>query len=173
MDTQKYTLEIQIRMADEKDLFDLLLCGKEFIDFIENFKNKFKNKEFFVLTAYYNKILAGLLIAEDKTHKIDSIEKIIPCMLLHLLYVNPEFRNKNIGKYLLQSFISTQRQNGLASIHILLPQKYRSGIEFFLKNNFQIINKVKNRIVLEIPLWNDYGVRECQIIGDNFNDMFY
>ncbi len=93
-------------------------------------------------------------------------------MHLHLLYVNPNFRKKNIGKSLLNSFFSIQRRNGIASIYIKLPQKYRDGINFFLKNNFHIIDKVKNKIILEFALWNDYGIRECQIIEENFNDMF-
>ena len=125
------------------------------------------------MSAYYENILAGILIAEDQTQKIDSLEKIIPLMTLHLIFVNPTFRKKNIGKTLLKSFISTQKKNGIASIYVKLPQKYREGINFFLKNDFQMINKTKNKIVLEKVLWKDYGIRECHIIGENFNDMFY
>jgi len=165
--------KIEIRIANQENLFDLLLCANEFIDFIDDFKDKFLHKNLLVLSAYYENILAGILIAEDQTQKIDSLEKIIPLMTLHLIFVNPTFRKKDIGKTLLKSFISTQKKNGIASIYVKLPQKYKEGIKFFLKNEFKMINKTKNKIVLEKVLWKDYGIRECHIIGENFNDMFY
>ena len=173
MYSPKIHTKIEIRLANQENLFDLLLCANEFLDFIEDFKDKFLNKNFFVLSAYYENILAGILIAEDKTQKIDSLEKIIPIMTLHLIFVNRTFRKKDIGKTLLKSFISIQKKNGIASIYVKLPQKYKEGIRFFLKNDFKMINKTKNKIVLEKILWKDYGIRECHIIGENFNDMFY
>ena len=165
--------KIEIRIENEDNLFDLNLCAKEFLDLIEDFKEKFLNKEFFILSAYFDKILAALLIAEDNTQKIDSLEKIIPNINIHLVYVNPKFRKKGIGKKLLQYFIFFQKSNGIASIYVKLPQKYKLGINFFLKNNFQMIQKINHEIILELALWKDYGVRECHIIGENFNDMFY
>jgi GNAT superfamily N-acetyltransferase len=163
--------KIKIQVSKNEDLFDLNLCAKEFIDLIDNFKTKFLNKRFFILTAYYNNILVGLLVAEDKSHIVDSLEKILPIINIHMLYVNPSYRKKNIGKELLDTFLNIQKGKGTASIHIKLPQKYKSGIAFFLKNNFRQIHKDGSKVILEINLWNDYGIRDYQIVEEDLNDM--
>ena len=90
---------------------------------------------------------------------------------LHLLFVNPKFRQKNIGKSLLDNFIIILKKKGTASIYVKLPQKYKKGVEFFQKNNFHQVDKNHNRIILELNLWNDFGIRDCLIIGDNFDNM--
>ncbi len=162
---------LKIKIADKEDLFDLRLCAKEFLDFIEDFKNKFLNKIYIVLTACYDKILAGILVSEDKSHKIDSLEKIVPVVYLHLLFVNSKFRNNSIGRNILDYFLSLQKQRGIAAIYVKLPQKYKKGIKFFQKNDFDIVSKDGNKIILELNLWNDYGIRNCNLIGDN--ELFF
>ena len=163
--------KIQIRLSDNENLLDIELCAEEFIDFIENFKENFLNGKFFILTANYESVLAGVLIAEKKVKEIDSLEKIIPSIQFHLLYVNKKFRNNQIGKKLLDSFINIQKKNGIASIYIELPQKYKRGINFLQKRSFQRINKIQNNIILELKLWNDYGIIDSQVIEEDFNDM--
>lgn len=163
--------KIRIKVAKNEGLFDLNLCAKEFIDLIDNFKKKFLNKKFFILTAYYEEILVGILVAEDKSHKVKSLEKLLPNMYIHMLYVNPNYRKKKIGKDLLDSFIDIQKKKGIASIYIKLPQKYKSGISFFLKNNFRQSRKERSKVVLELNLWNDYGIRDYQVIEEDLNDM--
>jgi len=163
---------IKIKIAETSDFFDLNLCAKEFIEFISDFKKKFLDKRFFVLTAWYNNILGGILVSEDKSNKIDSLNKIIPSMYLHFLYVNPKFRKKHIGKRLLEDFISIQKDKGKASIYIKIPQQYKRGIRFFQNNQFCQIRKEGNKVVLEIKLWNDFGVTDCQLIGDDFSNTF-
>ena len=96
--SQISNLKIEIRLANNESLTDLELCAKEFKDFIDNFKIKFLNKDFFVLTAHLNDLLVGILVAEEKSQKLDSLEKLIPIMDLHLLFVNPISRNKKIGE---------------------------------------------------------------------------
>ena len=113
----------------------------------------------------------GLLVAEDKSHKVDSLEKILPINYIHMLYVNPIHRKKNIGKELLDTYLNIQKEKGTASIHIKLPQKYKSGIDFFLKNKFRQIHIDGSKVILEFNLWNDYGVRDCQVVEDDLNDM--
>lgn len=167
MDSSK----IEIKIAGKENFIDLKLCAMEFLDFIKDFKKIFFNKKFFILAAYYDSVLAGILVAEDESKKIDSIEKIVPIMYLHLLFVNPKFRHKNIGKLLLDNFIIILKKKGTASIYVKLPQKYKKGVEFFQKNNFHQVNKNHNRIILELNLWNDFGIRDCLIIGDNFDNM--
>jgi GNAT superfamily N-acetyltransferase len=168
---EKKDPRIKIQVAKNEDLFDLNLCAKEFIDLIDNFTKKFLNKKLFILTAYYENILVGILVAEDKSHKVDSLEKLLPKIYIHFLYVNPFYRNKNIGKEMLDKFLDIQKEKGTASIYIKLPQKYKSGIKFFLKNNFRQVHKEGTKIVLELNLWNDYGIRDYQIVEEDLNDM--
>jgi len=172
MESRKNDTTIKIDIAKSEGLYDFYICAEEFTDLIDQFKEKFLRKKLIILTAYYDNILAGFLIAEDKSQKIDALEKIIPTACLHLLFVNLRFRNKYIGKKLLETFIETQKSKGVASIYIKLPQKYKKGIKFLQKNNFGQINKINSNVILEIKLWNDFGVRDCQIIGDNINDLF-
>ncbi len=169
---QENNPNIKIKIVKDENLFDLNLCAKDFIDLIDNFEKKFYNKKFFVLTAYYNKVLAGILVAEDKSQKVDSLEKILPTMCLQLLFVNSNFRSRTLGKKLLKAFLNIQKEKGVAIIYIKLPQKYKKGIIFFQKNNFHQVGMVRNKIILERYLWNDYGIRDCQLIGNNFNNMF-
>ncbi|TFF90425.1 MAG: GNAT family N-acetyltransferase [Promethearchaeota archaeon] len=172
MANKKNKSHIKIKVADKENIIDFNLCAHEFIDFIKNFRKKFINKKFFILTAYYDGILAGLLVAEDKSKKINSFEKLIPSVYLHLIFVNPNFRNKNLGKELLNSFINIQKKKGIASILVRLPQGYKKGVQFFLKNGFHISKKDKTKISLELNLWNDYGIRECSLIYDDSNSFF-
>lgn len=172
MESPKKGFNFEIKVASKEDFFDLFLCAKEFIDLIDNFKRKFFNKQFFVLTAHYNNNLIGILVAEDKSNKVASLEQILPTMYIHLLFINPKFRNNNFGKKLLNAFLTLQKEKGIASIYVKLPQKYKKGIVFFQKNNFQPISQEKSKVLLELKLWEDYGIRNCQTIEDNYNDLF-
>ena len=82
--------------ANKEDLIDLNLCAKEFLQLIEDFNINFLNRKYFTLTAYYKKLLVGILIAEEKNHKVDSLEKIVPKTNLYLIYVSPSFRKNHI-----------------------------------------------------------------------------
>ena len=123
MEIPKHDPKIKIRIAETKDFFDLNLCAKEFIDFIDDFKKNFLDKKFFVLTAYYDKVLAGILVAEDKSHKVDSFKKIIPSKYIHLIYVNPRYRKTQLGRMLLETFLKIQKKKAVGLIYIKLPQK--------------------------------------------------
>ena len=93
-------------------------------------------------------------------------------MYLHLVYVNENYRNNNVGKKLLSIFLNIQKRNGIASIYTSLPKRYVSGINFLKKNNFCQKEKIKSKIILEFKLWDDYGIGNSQIIGDTYKDMF-
>jgi GNAT superfamily N-acetyltransferase len=158
--------KIKIKIAKKENLLDLNICAKEFIDLLDNFKRNFLNKQYFVLTAYYNNILAGVLVAKDMSHKVDSIERIVPTMSLYLLFVNPQYRDKGIGKKLMNTFLMILKNRGFASIKIKIPRHYKKGINFFLNNEFlnnqfSQAGKTDNHVVLEMNLWTDYGIKYC------------
>jgi len=172
MNSKEKDLKIEIQIAPHDTIVDLISCAEEFIELIDDFKINFLNNKYFVLAANCNNVLAGILVAENEIQKVDSVEKIVPKIALLLLYVNVRFRNKYIGKKLLHTFLSIQKEKGVASIYVELPQKYKKGIEFFRRNDFVQVGKVKNKITLEINIWNDYGIRDCETIEYSFNDLF-
>jgi len=161
--------KIIIKIANKENFFDLSLCAEEYIELIDNFRQKFLNEQFFVLLAYWNNVLAGILVAEDNSQKVDSLEKILPTMSLSLLFINPNYRHKGLGKRLMNCLIMILLKKGFASISIELPKNYKEGIHFFLHNDFlnykfRQIEKTDTKIILEMNLWNDYGIRDCQLI---------
>lgn len=164
--------DISIKEANKEDLIDLNLCAKEFLQLIEDFNINFLNRKYFTLTAYYKKLLVGILVAEEKNHKVDSLEKIVPKTNLYLIFVNPNFRKNHIGKKILINYLTIQKKKGIASIFVELPHKYKKGIQFFQYNKFHQINKVKDKIILEINLWNDFGIRSSEFIANNLSDVF-
>ncbi|TFF87553.1 MAG: N-acetyltransferase [Promethearchaeota archaeon] len=165
-------INFQIKIAENESFLDLKLCAKEFIEFVDDFKKKFQNKKFFILTAYDNCTLIGILIAEDKSNDIDSLDKIIPKMRLYLVYVNPKFRHLHVGKRLINTFLMIKKKEGYAGIIVKLPQNYRKGINYFLKNSFLnhrfYLKGIKDsKMEMEMDLWNNLGIREYIAI-DNF-----
>jgi GNAT superfamily N-acetyltransferase len=166
------TKNIKFKTANKGNLYDIKLCADEFLDFFENFKKKFLNNKLIVLTANYNNILIGIIVAEDKSYKINSVERMLPMMCIHLIYVNSSFREQGIGSLLLEKFIKGQKESGIASVYAKIPKKYIKGIQFYLKNNFHIIDRKKNKIFLKRELWNDFGIKKCYLIGSSLNDIF-
>ena len=160
--------DITIKRASKEDLAELTLCADEFIGLINEFKVNFLDGKYISLLTYYNKIAVAVLIAEELNQKVDSIENILPKTVLKLIYVNPNYRNKLIGTKLLLTFLKLQKEKGFASVYVELPQKYKSGIRFFEINDFRRIGKVKEMLLLEINLWNDFGLRFSQFLPDTF-----
>ncbi len=161
----------KVKIAKKEDLTELTLCAKEFIELIEKFKLNFLDGKYLTLLTYYNDLIAGVLIAQELIPKVDSVENILPKTLLKLIYVNPNFRNKLIGTKLLLTFLKNQKEKGIASVFIKLPQKYKSGIKFFETNNFRRVGKIKDIIILEFNLWNDFGIRFSEFLADDINHI--
>lgn len=160
------TSNIKIKIADKETFLDLCICAKEFIELLDNFKKNFLDKQYFVLTAYYNNVLAGVLIAKDKSQKIDSLERIVPTMSLHLLFVNSLYRDKGIGTKLMNTFLMILKNRGFASVSVKIPKHYKKGVDFFLNNeflnnNFSQEGITDNYIILEMNLWTDFGIKNC------------
>ena len=171
MDSISSDFHVDIRIANKEDLFELNSSAQDLIELIRDFKINLKKDKYFILTAFHNNLLIGVLVAKKRIHKVDSLEMLVPKVRLYLIYVNKQYRNLNIGKKLLGEFVDLQKKRGSASIYVKLPQKYKQGIKFFMKNQFQRVDIVKSKIILEYHLWEDYGITNCEIIDDSMNNI--
>ncbi|MHA1671539.1 MAG: GNAT family N-acetyltransferase [Promethearchaeota archaeon] len=161
-------LVISIGISTNLSLIDLRLCAKEFIDFIEGFSDNYKTENYLILTALQDELLVGMLIADKKYKYDDLVINFLPTTYLKLLFVAPKFRNNKIGYLLLDKFINLQKEEGIAIIYIELPQHYVRGIKFFQKYNFYEKEKIQNKIILERNIWNDFGIRNTDLIENSF-----
>ncbi len=160
---------IKIKEAINPDFFDFKICAGEFGPLLDKLNENAKKHELFILTAYSNNILAGILISEQMNQKVDSVNTIVPTSLLYLIYVNPFFRNKGLGKKLLNYYLIKQKFLGIATIYMNIPQKYKMGTKFLLKNNFHQTFRSTTTLIFKYNLWNDYGIRDSILIGEHFN----
>lgn len=161
-------LEISLGLSPNMSLIDLRLCAKEFIDYIEDFSDKFNTEKFFILTALMDEQLVGMLIADKNCTNDDLIINFLPTTSLKLLFVAPKFRKNKIGTLLLNKFITLQKEEGIAIIQIELPQYYVSGIKFFQKYNFHEKEKYRNKVMLERNIWIDFGIRDIDFIDNSY-----
>ena len=159
---------IEIKESKNQDILDLKLCASEFEDLIEKINTIPKDK-IIIFTAWYNKNLLGLLISEDKSQKVDSLTTIIPTSLIHLIHVNRLARNKGIGQELLNFYLEKQKSKGIASVYINIPQKYKKGLKFLTKNNFYQVHRRGNILLFKRNIWNDFGIRDSVLIGEDFH----
>ncbi|MBY9007565.1 MAG: GNAT family N-acetyltransferase [Candidatus Lokiarchaeota archaeon] len=161
--------KIVIKVAEKIHLYELYLCAQEYIELIDDFEKKFLNNQYIILTAYDNDLMIGILIIEDKSKEIDCLRKIVPNACIHLLYVNRNYRKKGLGKRLVNSIIMFLFKNKFASLYIKLPEKNKKGINFFLNNDFlnnhfQQKSRNDNKILLEMNLWHDFDLNDCENI---------
>ena len=129
---------LKIRKATPKDydkilpLFTQLYHGDIGPNLKETFTNLTKNKENTILIAEQNKKPLGTLIAnnymdldwEGKTAKLQAI------------IVDQKYRNKGIGKKLLQHFQTQAKTNGCRAITARVNRKNKNAQLFYEKLNF-------------------------------------
>ena len=172
MDSKSSGSNVKLRIATKEDLLELATSATNLTALLDTSKIDIAGGNYFILTARYNNLLIGVLIAEKKIHKVDSLNMIVPRIRLHLIHVHEKYRLMGIGKKLLETFLKFYHKAEVASIYVKLPQKYQKGISFFLKHDFQRVEVIKNKIVLELNLWKDYGIRNCEIIDTSVKDIF-
>ncbi|MHA1804296.1 MAG: GNAT family N-acetyltransferase [Promethearchaeota archaeon] len=160
------TSSIEIKESKKKDLLDFLLFAGEFKSFIENLINSIPIERLFILSAYCNNSIAGILISEDKSQNIDSLETLIPTARLHLIQVNQLYQNKGLGTTLLKEYLKKQQFRGIATINIKIPRNYKKGKEFLLNNGFRQKSRDNAFILFKYNLWNDFGIRDSVLIGE-------
>ena len=67
--------------------------------------------------------------------------KIAKCLYIHLLFINEANRSRNIGKLLIDNLKIHALENELEKIALCCPKDNISGLNFYLKNKFEVIPK--------------------------------
>jgi GNAT superfamily N-acetyltransferase len=160
--------QLTFRIAKQEDYINLRTCVKDSLDLVDNFYENFLKDTYFILLAFIDGILVGVVIADKDLHTVDSIDKILPHISLKLLYIHPIYRKNNIGQKLFNQFIKLQKESGIATIEILLPQNYKSGLEYLKKFKFYERERFKNKIKLELNICQDFGVRSVDFLSNTF-----
>ena len=107
--------------------------------------NCIKSKKNPILVAEENKQIIGFIIANYNS----SFKKAI----IENIFVNPDFRGKDVGKFLLNNLLNNLKELGCEYVCSLVKDNSNVAIEFYLKNNF---NKGINCIWLDKILDNSF-----------------
>lgn len=149
-------MNIKIEQAKLSDVADIIKIGKS----IEEFKiskgtitfwpkkiliNCVKDKNNLILLAKQNEELIGFIIA--------NYNPIFEKAIIENILVKKDFRNKGVGKLLLDSLLLKLKRLGCSYICSLTEIKNKNTIKFYIKNKF---NKGKDFVWLDKALSNSF-----------------
>lgn len=106
--------------------------------------NDDKGKNMYLLLAYDDNNLVGVVILSDKEHDISDDFKLgdnQDNMIIDYIIVNPEYQNMGIGTRMIKSIQSNQKVLGKSTegITTVIDNENSHSQRAFLKNNFQIV----------------------------------
>jgi len=129
---------IIIRTFDPKDMFSVIKLASETLT--ERYNPS-------IFNYFYETYSKGFIVAEN-AHKIIGfiigvkLKKDLAKILM--LSVKELFRKKNIGSSLLLNFIDEISKENIKNIELEVRCKNKKAINFYKKNGFEIINKIKD-----------------------------
>ncbi|MHA1369399.1 MAG: GNAT family N-acetyltransferase [Promethearchaeota archaeon] len=158
--TDEIEAKIRIKPLETSDFIDLKVCCEDMVELFPDLETDINQGRIQGIIALYDGVCAGAIIATLDLGSLDpKIQPFpLPCLRILFLEVNLIYRGKGIGSFLLQEFIKQQRKNNVECIFIELYKNFRSGCKFFEKFGFQKTNLNRNRILLKLDLWSDFGV---------------
>jgi GNAT superfamily N-acetyltransferase len=86
----------------------------------------------------------------------------LPCLRLLFVEVNARYREKGVGRLLMERFIQEQKSNKIACITTALFKNYKAGGNFLEKFGFLKEKTERNKIIWKLNLWSDFGVIDMQ-----------
>jgi len=96
--------------------------------------NEWDLQQFDIVVAKQSDTIIGVASWQQASNK--DTPKQQNGLLLHGLYVQPEFQNKTAGKQLLHAAEASARDKGLNG---LLVKAHKDATTFFIKNNFEAV----------------------------------
>lgn len=147
-------IEYKINNATQNDLLlHLELCNNMFIpplnlkvDLKEYGQKIFENA--FLVEAWHQKDLIGLIATY-----FNDVEKSIG--FVTNVSVIKEFNNRGVAKKMLELTKKYAIENNLKIIKLEVHPENENAIRFYIKNDFKIITKEANSIIMELPLNKD------------------
>ena len=86
----------------------------------------------------------------------------LPCVRLLFVEVNSRYRGKGVGRVLVEGFIQQQKNKNIACMTAALFKNYKDGSAFLEKHGFRMEKTDRNKILLKLNLWSDFGVIDVQ-----------
>lgn len=160
-DEGKFLDDVQVKPITSTDYMDIFTCCNDLVTLLPDLEEKIKDEKICGLLAFYNDMCIGAIVASlDVDATLSDDHPIpLPCVKITFIEVNGRYRGKGIGKKLLESFITRQKENDIGTIAISLFKNYKKGVRFFEKLGFErhAIDE-RNKILLKLNVWADFGV---------------
>nr|MDO8113884.1 GNAT family N-acetyltransferase [Candidatus Sigynarchaeota archaeon] len=151
--------DVTIRPLNPKDYTDIATCCTELAGMIPDLEKDIASGRVFGVVASYASMCIGAVLAILDVDASMAGEPLpLPCVRVLFIEVNKHYRGKGIGKLLMEKFIQQQNSKKIASITASLFKTYKEGSKFFEQLGFQKEKMERNKIVLKMSLWSDFGV---------------
>jgi ribosomal protein S18 acetylase RimI-like enzyme len=133
---------LQIRQAEESDIYDLVDLDNECFDTYYYKKTKFSKSDFqaylcgkksILLVAFRDSRLVAYVAGTLRTSRVRSIAR------LDSIAVSSTARRKRVGSQLLHLFIQEAKQQACLMVLLEVAKANKQGLDFFSKRGFRKI----------------------------------
>ncbi|NMC06591.1 MAG: GNAT family N-acetyltransferase [Candidatus Lokiarchaeota archaeon] len=157
-------LGVTIRPLDPADFTDVKTCCNQLAPMIPDLEENLHGGKLTGLVACDQMGLAvGAIVGMlDVDASISGAPIPLPCIRLLFVEVNARYRGKGVGKILMENFIQQQKSKNIACMTATLFKNYPEGVAFLEQHGFRVEKNDRNKMVLKLNLWSDFGVIDVQ-----------
>ncbi len=138
---------------------NLATCCTELSGMIGELDTHVKAGNFSGMLAFSNNTCVGAIIATlDVDASIEENPFPLPSLRILFVEVNKRFRGRGIASYLLKEFLRVQQAAGIEAVFVSLFKQHNDGAAFFERLGFERERTDRNKILLKLHLWSDFGV---------------
>jgi GNAT superfamily N-acetyltransferase len=155
---------VTIRQLNPADFLDVNTCCNDITPMIPDLEENMVGGKLVGLVACDQMGLAVGAVAGmlDVEASMAGNPIPLPCIRLLFVEVNSRYRCKGVGKILMENFIQQQRSKNIACMTATLFKNYKDGCAFLERHGFLAEKIDRNKIVLKLNLWSDFGVIDVQ-----------
>jgi ribosomal protein S18 acetylase RimI-like enzyme len=125
-------------LDDHADEFLSLIKGWKFSEWgKENFLYELPKKWDFSFAVFDGDNLAGFCIASNK---------IMDAYYIHLIFIAPSQRGKNLGKKMIEHATDISKKAGISKIELRCPETNVEAVDFYTRVGFKEIAKLKDDV---------------------------
>ena len=123
-----------------KTLFEIFGSKPKNIEDLDKIEEEYFQKNGIFYVAKENGKIVGTIAVKEESGRAR----------LKRIYVDKDYRGKEVGQKLLNKIIEFSKRKGYRKIITSTSPKMKAGIEFYKKNGFKKIKKEKDRIFFEL-----------------------